>query len=94
MAILHTRFPKIDHLGPVSLVPFCAMRDSICFIPVVCKKQASQELLLWYGLALYEFTYMVSSFAVVLNCGIHRKYKHTPSIVRFLRAWFPYKYNK
>ena len=67
MIIFHTILLRIDHFGPVPLVPFCAMRDSICFIPVVCKKQASQELLLWYGLALYEFTSMVSSFSIIWN---------------------------
>ena len=66
--IFQTIFSRRDHFGPVPLVPFCAMRDSICLIPVVCKKQASQalnqELLLWYGLALYEFNYEISSFSI------------------------------
>ena len=65
MAILHSRFSKIDHLGPVHLVHICAMRNYICLIPVVCKRQASQalkqDLLLWYGLALYELSYEVVS---------------------------------
>ena len=67
MIIFHTLLLRIDHFGPVPLVPFCAMRGSICLIPVVCKKQASQELLLWYGLALYEFASMVSSFSIIWN---------------------------
>ena len=68
MIIFHTILSRIHHFGPVHLVPFCAMRDSICLNPVVCKKQASQELLLWYGLALYELSYeVVSLFMKVSN---------------------------
>ena len=74
MAILHSEFSKIDYLGPVPLVPFCAMRDSICLIPVVCKKQASQtlnqELLLWYGLASSAYTYAIFNILAFWYFGI------------------------